>query len=269
LFWALAQLFAIPFRTLLYGMEILLESMRSMQSAGDQGMRVMLGSNGERRPPPLPEPRPCELKLEAEPPIAVRQAPSESARPAPEPTVFTANANPESGQSEKKESRAMDKDIQKENTAMDKDLQDDDLKLVRYKILFVKRDYETAFEEKEELVYDNMTGDSFASWKVAQFIQALKDEKVKVSGKWDAYHRKHRKWKHPNPLLPEPDDNATEHEREEWRKEASMHLISLEEDDKKYLRVYYEVLQRFPREKLRYEEEHLEVLREIRDKMPK
>ena len=32
----------------------------------------------------------------------------------------------------------------------DKDLNDDQLKLVRYKILFVKRDYETAFPEREE-----------------------------------------------------------------------------------------------------------------------
>jgi hypothetical protein len=239
-------MFAIPFRTLLYGMEILLESMRSMQSAGDQGMRVMLGSNGERRPPPAPEPPPCELKLEAEPQIAVRQAPSESARPAPEPTVFAANANPEGGQSEKKESRVIDNDVQKESRAMDKDLQDDDLKLVRYKILFVKRDYETAFEEKEEMVYDNMTGDSFAAWKVAQFIQSLGEKKVKVSGKWDAYKSDHLK-----------------------REGDSTYLISLEEDDKKYLRVYYEVMERFPREKLRYEEEHLKVLREIRDEMPK
>ena len=44
----------------------------------------------------------------------------------------------------------------------DKDLNDEQLKLVRYKILFVKRDYETAFPEKEELVADNLSGEGFA-----------------------------------------------------------------------------------------------------------
>ena len=59
----------------------------------------------------------------------------------------------------------------------DKDLSDDQLKLVRYKILFVKRDYETAFPEQEDLVPDNMTGDGFAAWKVAEFIQQLREKK--------------------------------------------------------------------------------------------
>jgi len=41
------------------------------------------------------------------------------------------------------------------------------------------------------------------------------------------------------------------------------------EDDKKYLRVYFEVLERYKREKFRYEEEQIDVLREIRDEIGK
>src|SRR5262245_31292070 len=48
--------------------------------------------------------------------------------------------------------------IQGEERQMsDRDLRDDMLKLVRYKVLFVKRDYEHVFYEKEELVHDNIT----------------------------------------------------------------------------------------------------------------
>ena len=75
----------------------------------------------------------------------------------------------------------------------DKDLSDDQLKLVRYKILFVKRDYETAFPEKEELVPDNMTGEAFSAWKVAEFIQQLPAKRTLVPSDW----RKGDKAKYP------------------------------------------------------------------------
>jgi len=45
-------------------------------------------------------------------------------------------------------------------------------------------------------------------------------------------------------------------------------LTGLDDYDKKHLRVFYEVLERYPREKLNYKEDHVNVLREIRDKMP-
>jgi hypothetical protein len=39
----------------------------------------------------------------------------------------------------------------------------------------------------------------------------------------------------------------------------------LDHQDKKYLRVYYEVLDRFPRERFKFEEEQIDVLHDIRD----
>lgn len=100
---------------------------------------------------------------------------------------------------------------------MDKNLRDDTLKLVRYKVLFVKREHEKAFGEQEDLVYDNLDEASFTAWKVAEFIQ-----------------------NNPN-------------------------VVS--EEDKKYLRVHYEVLERFPREKFKYEEDQIRVLQQIRDNL--
>jgi hypothetical protein len=126
----------------------------------------------------------------------------------------------------------------------DKDLHDDMLKLVRYKILFVKRDYEYAFKEEEELVPDNTDAAAFTAWKIAQFIQRLQHEdrperQILVPEKWKDYP--------PN----------------EPRYRVGDTLKGLPDDDKKYLRVFYEVLERYPRERFKYEEEQIDILKEI------
>jgi hypothetical protein len=123
---------------------------------------------------------------------------------------------------------------------MDNDLNDDMLKLVRYKILFVKRDSEHAFDEEEELVSDNMDGSAFEAWKVAAFIQKMQRKEVDALGKLKSYDAKYLK------------DGK---------------LTGLDDNDKKYLRVYYEVVARYPREKLKYEEDYVKAFQDIRDGM--
>jgi len=130
---------------------------------------------------------------------------------------------------------------------MDTNLNDDLLKLVRFKILFIKRDYEHAFPEQEELVYDNIDGTAFTAWKIAEFIQGLGRKETGVPHKWTK--------KTPGDRYPGDGHVSGEH------------LISLPEDDKKYLRVYFQVLERYHREKFRYEETQVDVLREIRDRI--
>ena len=122
----------------------------------------------------------------------------------------------------------------------DKNLSGEDLKLVRYKILFIKRDYEWAFKEQEELVYDDMTEAAFTAWKIGEFIQHLGRDKYEFPEKWEksAELRRHK---------------------------VGNFLRGLPEDDKKYLRVYFEVLERYRREPLRYQEEQLDILRGISD----
>ena len=130
-------------------------------------------------------------------------------------------------------------------TALDKDLHDDMLKLVRYKILFVKGDHEHAFPEAEELVADNMDGSAFTAWKIAEFIQNLqppKDDKDKDKERT----RVPKKWADKHYPGPPHDSNGV--------------LTGLPAGDKKYLRVYYEVLDRYPREKFKYEEQQIRVL---------
>jgi hypothetical protein len=129
-----------------------------------------------------------------------------------------------------------------ERRMADKDLRDDMLKLVRYKILFVKRDYEHAFKEEEELVSDNTDAPAYTAWKIAHFIQRLsKDKDIEVPRNWEDY---------PEEEFIEIRDNRR------W-------LTGFKEEDKKYLRVFYEVLERYPRERLKYEEEQIDILKEI------
>ena len=126
---------------------------------------------------------------------------------------------------------------------MDTDLRDDMLKLVRYKVLFVKREHEHAFPEKEDLVSDNMDGSAFTAWKIAEFIQELGRGETPVPTRW----------------------------RDKGFPEAECvrdgKLIGLKEEDKKYLRIFYEVLDRYPREKFKYEEQQIRVLEQIRENL--
>jgi len=132
----------------------------------------------------------------------------------------------------------------------EKDLHDDMLKLVRYKVLFVRREYEVAFPEQEDLVSDNMDGSAFTAWKIAEFIQNLG---TKDSASVPASHtRVPQKW-------------IDKRYAEEYWKDG--YLTGIPHEDKKYLRVYYEVLERYPREKFKYEEQQIRVLEEIRDKL--
>jgi hypothetical protein len=201
------QMLFAPFRTLIYGMEILLDAVRGMQRMGERGIHILAGD------------------APAEPPTPTGQV-----EDAVLPSAISSEAHAASDGFEFKEAERMDKD-----------LNDDMLKLVRYKILFVKRDYEHAFPEEEELVSDNMDGSAYTAWKVAQFIQSLCKRKTVAPDKWGSYPEDHR------------DKDV---------------LTGFPEDDKKFLRVFYEVLERYPREKLKYEEDHLKVLRQIRDRMP-
>lgn len=132
-----------------------------------------------------------------------------------------------------------------ESKTMDKNLNDDMLKLVRFKILFVKRGFEYAFPEQESLVYDNLDASAFTAWKIAEFIQTLGRRKTEVPYSWGTSYPPTEKTFRDGDIL-----------------------LGFPEDDKKYLRVYFEVLERYHREKFRYEERQIEVLEEIRDRMP-
>src|SRR5215510_14630490 len=76
----------------------------------------------------------------------------------------------------------MQETMQEERAMSDKDLPVDMLKLIRYKVLFVKRDLEYAFPEKEELVSENTDASGYTAWKIAEFIQKLRE--TPIPEKW-------------------------------------------------------------------------------------
>lgn len=208
----MGELFMLPLRTVLYGMEILLDAMRGVSRTADRA-GVIPAADAQ--------------------PNAAREEPGfrRSSETTSTPLGITATSTTVDTQR-----------LTTEATAMDKDLSNKDmLKLVRYKILFIKREYEHAFPEQEDLVPDEMDSSAFTAWKVAEFIQTLAKGKTPIPDKWKDY--------------PKPDHRS------------GNYLIGLDDEDKKYLRVYYEVLDRYPREKFKHEEEQIKVLKDIRTEL--
>lgn len=113
-------------------------------------------------------------------------------------------------------------------------LEDDMVKLVAYSIVSLRRDHERVLEggEGSVIVRVSMTAKAFTSMIIAQYFQGKvadpKDEKKKIS-RIDALNQD-----------------------KEWKPK-----------DMKYLRVYYVVSTRWPRQPLEFEEDQVAVLREI------
>jgi hypothetical protein len=114
------------------------------------------------------------------------------------------------------------------------DLQDDSVKLVAYTIVSLKRGRERILDGGQDsvIVTDSMTGKAFMSWILAKYMQQKVDDPAQPG-------RKIRR----GDLLPR---------------------VEL-----KYLRVYYVVSTRWPREPLEFEQKQVEVLQEIRDEIPR
>lgn len=219
------QLFMLPIAALVYGMDMLIKTMQEMQRVTNRGMQVVAG-----------------------PTLRLNDANATAAEPQTDTYAYS-TANGTQNEEEKLLS------YENNENGLDKNLRDDMLKLVRYKILFVKREYEHAFPEQEDLVYDNLDGNAFTAWKIAEFIQELarvKDE-TSAEGRARVGVRVPHKW-------------IDKKYAEEYWKDG--YLTGLPHEDKKYLRVFYQVLERYPREKFRHDERQIEVLEEIRDRMP-
>jgi hypothetical protein len=236
------QMLLLPFTIFVYGVELFARTVRGMQQTADQGMDVMAG-----RAASVPASEGHSADDAAVSGAALPTASAQSGWGDLEVQTTTSTGDGNTG-------GAAEATYKETGKMRDKDLSDDQLKLVRYKILFVKRDYEAAFPEKEELVHDNMTGDAFAAWKVAEFIQELNRKETRIPPNW----------RHGDGKLKYP--KGKEYAE---KTDRGWVLLGLPEGDKKYLRVYYEVLERYVRED---EEDEVVVLRSIReaiDRLPR
>src|SRR5215831_5779656 len=132
------QMMKLPLEAFVYSMGMLVKTMQGLQQIAYQGINLLTDGGGQ----PLIDTPDDESHVTGVAPENILETEVETA---PQTTP-------------------------KEDVKMaDRDLSGEDLKLVRYKILFVKRDYEHAFEEQEELVHDNTTEAAFTAWKVGEF----------------------------------------------------------------------------------------------------
>jgi hypothetical protein len=244
----LVQMMRLPVMAVVYSMEMLFKTMQGLQRMADQGIDAVVG----RSPQASNEDNRGNLTNYAKVNGMVR-TPTDA--PSSERTLVvdtSASANPKTIQGSTETTH------KEERNMTDNNLNDDKLKLIRYKILFVKRDFEVAFSEVEELVSDNMTDSAYTGWKVSEFTQKL--DKTEVPKKWGGGGEKKDEPKYPKEkggkLLATYNDS-----KGKW------YITAFPEDDKKYLRVFFEVLDRYDREKFKYEERQIEVLEEIRDKI--
>jgi hypothetical protein len=291
------QLAKLPLRAFVFSLEMFVQTAQGLQRLAYQGIDSMLGAEAQ---PDVAAPAGIDSLTNWVTPCGLTRTDHEATgggggAAVVNPGVPTSDDAADGAATNLKERVHM----------RDANLNDDMLKLVRYKILFVKRDYEVAFPEEEDLVPDNMTGADFSAWKVAEFIQRLGHrppdvrfpkrwatkscyDKYGLPRNWDeaealqararkaveeaeAAHREAREAKDKN----KPDAEVRQHQAEEAARRANeaarraepYWLTGFPEDDKKYLRVFYEVLERYPREKLRYEERQLEILERIADNL--
>jgi hypothetical protein len=249
----LGQMLMLPFTVFVYGMEMFARTVKGIQRVADQGMDVIAGGSAQPRPDdPADERRPTEQTIPSggAPPLGAQQQGGWGELKVQSTTSTGDGTAGDAAEATHKEAGKM----------ADRNLNDDQLKLVRYKILFVKRDYEHAFQEKEELVWENMSGDAFAAWKVAEFIQNLGT--VDLPKRWREKYYPLRSAEDEgvtSPPTSPPADTKTRYA--EQHKDWKIHWLP--ESDKKYLRVFYEVLDRYVREDLDYEQQQLDALADI------
>jgi hypothetical protein len=239
--WMFSQFLMVPVATFVYGMEMLLRTMQGMQEVTNQGMEVMVGPNafpGRTEEAGAPD------------------------RPATDSNNDTKTGNP--GMTIKEDKKLNDNNCIQNYCKPD---QKDGKCLIlwRYKILFIKRDYEHAFDEREDLIPDDVT--DITAWKIAEFVQQMGRCEVPVPRKWidKRYPKPEEFWKIDN--CKNSEDPTKENIENALKAGKKIYLTGLPEGDKKFLRLYAQQLASYTRQDPKYEEQQIEVLKEIRDRI--
>ena len=134
--------------------------------------------------------------------------------------------------------------IKEQDKMPDQDLSGSDtLKIVRYNIEFVKRDYEVVFPEKEDMVDYDTTGPSWAALKISEFMGSLNH--IRRPDKWKQYTGD-------SPTVYPPDAPPSQE-----------YINTIEASDRKYIQITFTVRERRPREAADYDRQQVNVLRGI------
>jgi hypothetical protein len=267
----IGQLMTLPFSMMMYGLDFLIRSMANMPgltmpmpgqpglpapAPGQQGVPAMPAPSGAPSGAGMPG---AAAGAAAMPPVAPPAGappgwsvfrPPRPAGPEAPPGPGQSGAAHAGGRRDETHSHGThDSENPKQEQArmMDKNLNDDMLKTVRYWIAFEKRDYETVLYQGTDQVFDNLTAAQFTAWKMAEFMQQLKDGDIKVPVGW--------KNKSSLYIARKKDDGTTDKTR----------IGDFHEEDKKYLTVDWEVVGRVQRRKGYFDERKTEALERIAD----
>lgn len=207
-----AQMVALPFSVFIFGLEVIIKAVQGMQEIAGQSRTLVSGDS------------------------------SPAAAPISESTIsdasVSAGAELQTSTTTKERYQMTDQDLSGADT----------LKLVRYKIAFVKRDYEVVFPEKEDIVSYDTTGPAWAALKISEFMGSL--GRIHRPEKWMQY-----------PAGACEEGCVTVYPPGAPKDQHTINYIP--ECDRKYIQIFFEVLQRWQREPADYDKQQVEVLRGI------
>jgi len=130
----------------------------------------------------------------------------------------------------------------------DQDLSGSDtLKLVRYNIEFVKRDYEAVFPDKEDLIDYDTDGPSWAALKISEFMGSL--NRIRRPQRW-------REYDGDPPTVYPPGAPETQE-----------YINYIPPGDRKYIQITFNVWKRRARESADYDKQQVDALKGIREEI--
>ena len=162
-------------------------------------------------------------------------------------------------------------------TNQEKNLNDDMVKLVAYSIVSIRRQDERVLNggEGTVLIVEPMTEENFTAYIIGHYLQQeVTNDKEDAIGEFiDALERCLREMGDGNvrqfaeALRRYLRESITNNDKKK-KTSVKRKLRQIPEEDRKYLRVNYVVSNRWPREPLKFEEDQVAVLEDIRDKLP-
>ena len=248
------RLIRLPIEMLIFSVEMFGQTMRGMQDIADRSLTEVLAEGVEpspdvtssgypeaARPEPVREAEASYQEAESLPlPAPVSAGPATPSPVAP-PVPAQSFAAPEA-LSQVEPPRHVHNPFnqgpptiggppqaEERRIMADTNLSDDMVKLVEYSIVSIQREKERRLYSGEQIVTENLTGEAFASWMITQYLQS------------EGY-------------------------ASQVAEDASN---TIRERDRKYLRVFYNVLDRWPEQSLDYEEKQLDILKDIAEALGK
>jgi hypothetical protein len=205
----LSQIARLPLDVLALGVELVFRTIQGLQATMTPGLRATTGSSAPSFPTtPGSGPREIPAPYVIQPPgVDPRTSASSSFR----------------------EIDMMD----------DQDLSGDDLKVVRYRVLFTKPDLEITFKEEQELINYPTNGGSLGGLKVAHFMGDVEKHKVQRPPKWKESG---------NDYPPGAKGDM------DWK---------IPHEDERYIEFQYEVIRREPKQDPNYDRDRNREIRRI------